>query len=62
MFRPRMLSSQIGLDHGRHHVWAMDALFPVRVKPWTSSCLGYGCSNGLGHGRHDARAVDALFS
>ena len=27
MVGPWMLSSQNGLDHGRHHGWAMDPLF-----------------------------------
>ena len=38
------LSSQNGLDHGRHHGWSMDALFSERIRPWTSSWLGHGCS------------------
>ena len=52
---PRMLSSQNGLHHGRHHAcamdalfhgrhqsWAMDALFSERIRPPKSSCLGVG--------------------
>ena len=40
-------SSQNGLDHGFHQCWAiaaMDALLSERIKPWTSSWLGHGCS------------------
>ena len=44
MVGPWMLPSQNGLDHGRHHGWAMDALFPERIRPWMSSWLGHGCS------------------
>ena len=36
--------SQNGLDQGRHHGWAMDALFSKRIRPWMSSYLGHGCS------------------
>ena len=33
------------VDHGRHHAWAMDALFSSeQSRPWTSSCLGHGYS------------------
>ena len=43
MVGPWMLSSQSGLDHGRFHDLAMDALFSERIRPWTSSWLGRGC-------------------
>ena len=39
---PWMLSSQDGLENGRHHGWAMEALFSDRIRPWTSSWLGHG--------------------
>ena len=42
MVVPWMLSSQNGLDHGRHHGWAKDALFSERIRPRTSSWLGHG--------------------
>ena len=64
MVGPWMPSSQIGLDHGRHHGWAMDALLSGRIREWTSSWLGHGPSSqiGLDHGRHHGWAMDALFS
>ena len=47
MVGPWMLSSQDGLENGRHHGWAMDALFSERFKPWTF---------------HHGWAMDALLS
>ena len=32
------------LEHGRHHGWAIDALNSERIRPWTSSWSGRGCS------------------
>ena len=40
--------SQNGLDHGRHHAWAMHALFSDQ--------------KGLDHGHHHGWAMDALLT
>ena len=40
MVGPWKLSSQNGLDPGRHHGWAMDALFSEPMEP-SSFCVNY---------------------
>ena len=40
-------------QHGRHHGWAMDALFSERVTPWKSSWFGHGCSLLRAHSTMD---------
>ena len=39
-----LLSSQSGLDHGRHHVWTMDAFVSERIRSWMSSWSDHGRS------------------
>ena len=42
MVGPWKLASEIGLHHGRHHAWAMDALDVIMLGPWMLSCR-YWC-------------------
>ena len=52
------------VDHGRHHAWAMDALFSSEQKTMDVIMLGpwiLFSQNGLDYGRHHGWAMDALF-